>query len=156
MDARIFELAAACARSLDVDPDLVFAIVMTESSGNPFAIRYEPQFYKRYVLPLGLKDRTEATGRAISWGLMQVMGQVARERGFDGKYLSELCDPETGLYFGVLHLKGFFSRYGDETRAIASYNAGSPRFEGGALVNQSYVDKVLGWRRRIQRERPGA
>jgi hypothetical protein len=55
------------------------------------AIRYEPAFRTRYVAPLGLPP-TEEVARSISWGLMQVMGQVAREHGFAGKFLSALCD----------------------------------------------------------------
>jgi hypothetical protein len=62
-------------------------------------MRYEPAFRTRYVAPLGLPP-TEEIARSISWGLMQVMGQVAREHGFSGKYLSALCDPAAGLELG--------------------------------------------------------
>ncbi|MGD0955720.1 MAG: hypothetical protein ABR953_02685 [Candidatus Acidiferrales bacterium] len=42
--------------------------------------------------------------RPISWGLMQVMGQVARKHGFTGKFLSALCDPVTALDIGCAAL----------------------------------------------------
>jgi len=35
---------------------------------------------------------------------MQVMGQVAREHGFEGKFLSALCDPALGLDIGCAAL----------------------------------------------------
>jgi len=78
---------------------LVCAIVEQESAWEAHAIRYEPAFRTRYVAPLGLSP-TEEIARSISWGLMQVMGQVAREHGFNGKFLSALCEPEAGLDIG--------------------------------------------------------
>ena len=47
--------------------------------------------------------RTERKDRATSWGLCQVMGQVARELGCKVRSLLELdqlCAPEVGLEYG--------------------------------------------------------
>ena len=96
-------LARAAATKHALDPALVCAIIEQESSWNPHAIRYEPGFRTRYVAPLGLPP-TEEIARSISWGLMQVMGQVAREHGFEGKFLSALCDPAIGLDIGCAAL----------------------------------------------------
>jgi hypothetical protein len=82
---------------------LVCAVVEQESAWDTHAIRYEPGFRTRYVAPLGLPP-TEEIARSISWGLMQVMGQVAREHGFQGKFLSALCDPAIGLDLGCAAL----------------------------------------------------
>jgi Transglycosylase SLT domain len=78
---------------------LVCAIVEQESAWDAHAIRYEPAFRTRYVAPLALPP-TEEIARSMSWGLMQVMGQVAREHGFAGKFLSALCEPAAGLDIG--------------------------------------------------------
>jgi len=78
---------------------LVGAVVEQESAWDTHAIRYEPAFRTRYVAPLGLPP-TEEVARSMSWGLMQVMGQVAREHGFSGKFLSALCEPASGLDIG--------------------------------------------------------
>jgi len=78
---------------------LVCAVVEQESAWDAHAIRYEPGFRTRYVAPLGLPS-TEEVARSISWGLMQVMGQVAREHGFTRKFLSALCEPAAGLDIG--------------------------------------------------------
>jgi len=78
---------------------LVCAVVEQESAWDVHAIRYEPAFRTRYVAPLGLPP-TEEIARSISWGLMQVMGQVAREHGYQGKFLSALCEPAAGLDIG--------------------------------------------------------
>lgn len=125
-----------------IDPALTTAFVMVESSGNPTATRYEPNFYKRYILPLKLPP-PEGTKRATSWGLMQLMGQVAREKGFKGEF-EELFEPATGLYWSLKHLKHFINKYAPNLDdAIASYNAGSPRkTKEGNYVNQVYVDKI--------------
>lgn len=48
-------------------------------------------------------NASEAWSRGYSWGLMQVMGQVARENGFtpvEHPFLAELCDPEQGIAVG--------------------------------------------------------
>src|SRR5277367_4082004 len=95
----IVTLARTIAYEHGLDPALVCAVVEQESAWDAHAIRYEPGFRARYVAPLGLPP-TEEIARSISWGLMQVMGQVAREHGFAGKFLSPLCDPAAGLEVG--------------------------------------------------------
>src|SRR5712692_6395106 len=92
-------LARATAVKHALDPVLVCAVIEQESAWNPWAVRYEPGFLSRYVAPLyaaGKLSATETYTRSMSWGLMQVMGQVAREFGFAGDSLPELCDPATG------------------------------------------------------------
>jgi soluble lytic murein transglycosylase-like protein len=117
----------------------VKAIVYVESSFNPWAYRYEPHY--QYLVGTNLRV-TEQVGQQTSWGLMQVMGAVAREYGFTG-WFPELCQPEVGLEYGCKHFKRYADRYGNWIEAIAAYNAGSPRKAGDQYVNQSYVDKVL-------------
>lgn len=134
------------ALEFGIDPDLVEAMAMTESSGNPKATRYEPNFYKKYVQPMLTKNAIspkEAIGRATSWGLLQLMGQVAREKGFAGKF-EELFEPSVNLTWALKHLKRFINKYpAGLDDAIASYNAGSPRRnDAGSYVNQAYVDRV--------------
>lgn len=125
----------------DVSPDLIEAIVITESSGQPDAWRYEPNFYAKYIrdghYPEELKKEL-----ATSWGLMQVMGVIAWERGLRYKIKETLCTVDGGLDYGIKHLMRFMKKYGNWNDAIASYNAGSPRKKDGLYVNQRYVDKV--------------
>jgi soluble lytic murein transglycosylase-like protein len=97
--ADLLALARAAASKHALDAALVCAVIEQESSWDAHAIRYEPAFRARYVAPLGLPP-TEEIARSISWGLMQVMGQVAREHGFGGKFLSALCDAAIGLDIG--------------------------------------------------------
>ena len=140
------------AAAYGLDPDLVEAHVMTESSGNPKATRFEPQFYERYILPLNLRDRNEAQGRATSFGLLQIMGQVARELGFKGAF-SELLDPETGLEWGCKKLAQCYKKYSrnGQDAGIAAYNCGTPkRKKDGTFQNQEYVNRVYGFLREIK------
>ena len=97
---------------------------------------------------LGQMDPTERIGQMCSWGIMQVMGAVAREHGFTGKPsdFPKLCTIPDGLLYGCLHLVKFRARYSAWPDVIASYNAGSPRRSlgpDGPYMNQSYVDKVI-------------
>ncbi len=132
-------------------PDaIMFGWIEQESSWNPYAVREEPGFFKRYVLPKITKGQRERWQRAMSYGLLQIMGSTARkELGFDGEYLTELCDPALNLYLAsrfLLKLK----RGGDGSwaQALAAYNGGLGRVRGRdnrtrPYRNQHYVDGVV-------------
>lgn len=154
----------------EVEPKLVEAMVAVESGFNPWAWNPEPRY--RYLwdvkksepfrpltateiqaevppadFPFLAGDRdNEFWGQSASWGLMQVMGAVAREHGFPGKYLTQLCDPETGLDFGCLHLVRCLKwAKGDVPAALAAYNGGPTNDNRPGVEpkrNQVYVDKV--------------
>jgi soluble lytic murein transglycosylase-like protein len=138
----ILDLARHIACEHALDPALVCAVIEQESAWNPWAVRYEPGFLSRYVAPLyttGKLSATEAYTRAMSWGLMQVMGQVAREFGFKEASLSELCDPETGIEFGCRILAARMSRAkGDVPSALLAWNGGA---------NANYPAEVLARKR---------
>jgi soluble lytic murein transglycosylase-like protein len=110
--AELISVARAAALAHSLDPALVCAVCEQESAWNPWAIRYEPGFLARYVAPLftaGKISATEAYARSFSWGLMQVMGQVAREHDFTGASVAQLCDPATGLDIGCTVLAHKFA-----------------------------------------------
>jgi soluble lytic murein transglycosylase-like protein len=121
--------ARQIAAAHGLEPALVCAVIEQESAWNPWAVRYELAFLSRYVAPLytaGKISATEAYTRAISWGLMQVMGQVARESGFGKNSLAELCDPKIGVEFGCQILAKHMSRAkGDATQALLAWNGGA-------------------------------
>lgn len=130
----LIALARAAAANHSLDAALVCAVVEQESAWDAHAMRYEPVFRTRYVAPLGLPP-TEEIARSISWGLMQVMGQVAREHGFHEKFLSALCDPAAGLDVGCAVLAAKLSAAsGDVPRALALWNGGA---------NPDYAAQVL-------------
>lgn len=141
----------------DLDPRLVMeAWVAQESAWDPWASREERGFLKTYVLPKIVSPRgpigRERWQRSTSFGLLQVMGSTARTEGFKGRYLTQLCDPSVGLYFGCKHLKSRKIRSG-WTQALAAFNGGLGRIRGidnkePPYRNQSYVDKIL---ERVQR-----
>jgi soluble lytic murein transglycosylase-like protein len=136
-------------------PELVCAIVEQESAWDPWALRYEPAFYDKYIatsltarrpdrqasrLAAALTsseipdDPTESRARAFSWGLMQVMGQVAREHGFTGA-LASLCDPAVGLEIGCrVFAAKLAAAEGNVTRALLLWNGAG---------NQAYPAAVL-------------
>ena len=142
-------LIQSAARLHGLPVRLVKAIVEVESGGNPWAVRYEPMFYSRYIQGKKIhnippcSNATEERLRAHSFGLMQIMGATAREAGFKGAYLAELCEPDVNLEWCCRYLAGLVKKHGGVEPAVAAYNAGSPR-KGidGRWVNQAYVDKV--------------
>jgi soluble lytic murein transglycosylase-like protein len=133
--SELVSCALATAARQELDPRLVCAVIEQESAWDTFAIRFEPAFLARYVSPLGL-SATEEIARSTSWGLMQVMGQVARENGFVGKSLVELSLPELGLEIGCTVLaRKIALAEGDNAKALALWNGGA---------NQGYAADVLG------------
>jgi soluble lytic murein transglycosylase-like protein len=132
-------LARSAASRHQLYPEIVCAIIEQESAWNPWAIRYEPAFYDRYILPLRsrgeITHETEARARATSWGLMQVMGQVARETGFAKAFLSELCDPIAGIETGcAVFDRKLAAAEGNVARALLLWNGGG---------NSHYAAEVL-------------
>jgi len=93
----------------------------------------------------------ELLAQQTSWGLMQIMGGTARERGFKG-WLTELCDPSINLEWGCRHLRWMMDHnnaYGLPDFRIkpedlaAAWNAGTRVVVDGKYKNQPYVDRVL-------------
>src|ERR1700736_1117453 len=123
-------LARTTAAKYGLSPSLVCAVVQQESAWNQFAMRYEAAFFAKYIAPLYVNNKinaTEAYARAFSWGLMQVMGEVAREFGFDGS-LAVLTDPESNLDIGCKILKHKLDwAKGDVEKGLLSWNGGATK-----------------------------
>lgn len=149
-DQDILDIIIKHSKEFGLDPNLVKAIIQKESAFVGFRTRYEPN-WKRFVSPLsyahtmGLSIETECMGQSTSWGLMQVMGAVCREQGFDS-YFPQLCLPDLGIYHGCKKLFSLRARYTELNDAIASYNAGHPEWvdpQKSRYINQTYVTDVL-------------
>lgn len=146
-----------------VDPDLAIAIAEAESHFDELAARHETGWKYLYNVESFAKNSrisqdTERIFQMTSWGMMQVMGSVARELGHRVNLL-ELTKPEVGVRFGCLKLKDLMRKYSKPEDVIASYNAGSPRkvIDTGKYFNQTYVDKVHGlYVQRKAFKRPGS
>lgn len=156
------ELVEAIAAPHGFDVDLVLAIIAQESRGRPAAWNPEPRY--RWLVnyetgephevtevqarmkmppngfphPAGVDADAEFLGQQASWGLLQVMGAVARERGFRGTDFGALCEPWRGLHYGIRHLSYLRKRFGDGDDMLATYNGG-PAAKG---KNRSYVAAV--------------
>src|SRR6266576_1832825 len=137
--AAILQLARAIAAQHGLPQEIGCWMIGRESTDSEWAVRYEPGFLARYVMPqynAGKLDITETYTRSMSWGVMQVMGQVAREFGFNGKYLSELCDPAVGIEYGCRKLdKCLEMANGDMGVALDRYNGtGNPNYAKEVLA----------------------
>lgn len=146
-------LLDAASREHGLPRSLVAAIADAESGGDPSAFRFEPAFFTRYVDGKNKAHAgqcslaSENMARASSFGLMQVMGQTARELGFDGPFLTGLCDPATGLAYGCRLLARLAARYKsrpDAWQAVAAaYNGGPGAVRGpGDYANPAYVQNI--------------
>lgn len=168
MDA-IRHKIVATSEALGLDPLLVEAVVLQESSGNPWAWNPEPHYRwlwdvasgrpfraltpeenasevppPDFPAPRGAPRDSEWWGQQASWGLMQIMGAVAREAGFQGTFLTQLCEPDPNLAYGCRHLKGLLDRYGgDRRKALLAYNGGPAAALQNPAFNESYATEVM-------------
>jgi len=150
------DIIRKCSKKYSLPINLIKAIIEVESSGNKYAIRYEPNFrwtknIDKYSGSYQSKA-TEKNAQKTSWGLMQIMGGTARELGYDETFLSGLLDERTNIELGCKYLAGLRKRFSDmensislfDDNMVAAYNAGSPRRkENGEFVNQEYVDRII-------------
>ncbi|MBK9496775.1 MAG: lytic transglycosylase domain-containing protein [Xanthomonadales bacterium] len=167
----ILDIARIEAKDKRITLALILGIVQAESSGDTWAYKPEPPYRYLWDVKRGrpfrdltMAERTsenaphdflapvpsvdpdaEWWGQQASWGLMQVMGAVAREVGFGGPYLTALCDPALGLHIGCTKLRRLLQAYGDAEMAVSAYNFGHVAFKPGTkeFENQRYVDKVI-------------
>jgi hypothetical protein len=139
----ILALVDPAAKKNGLDFWTLVAQIEKESSGNPLAMRHEPDFrwfYPRGAHPTG----DELEFQRSSWGLLQIMGATARELGYTAPATpwpsSPLKnDPVTALDLGCRYLAGELKRYGNLRDALSAYNSGhaTPNNFG------AYVEPIL-------------
>ena len=130
------------AASINWSPTLLEAQVVVESAGDPWAFRYEPAFWAHYLIH-NAAAKTHNPFGACSFGLLQIMYEVAVEEGFTGRP-EELWTPATGLMCGVRHLQKLrMWRPSDDHAVLAAYNGGMAGNGGAPYRNQAYITRVL-------------
>lgn len=139
-------------------PSIVAGVCWQESGGsyaradgscNPYAIRPEPGFWHRYLPAITKFVAASPSQRddrwfkfpdiySCSYGLMQVLYQVARERGFDPVFPHELADPDLGIKAGCAQLRFCIDQ--SSVRGDTAI-AGLLRYNGGG--DPDYARKVI-------------
>jgi hypothetical protein len=144
----------AIASKYALPPALLAAVTQTESRFEPWATRFEPAYPNNPRVRRAAKQwkkthkdlpnlATEIDDRSRSYGLMQVMGETAREQGFAAPNLAELYIPKNAIEHGALLLRKLLDRYhGDTLSAISAYNQGNNRKRNGRFANFEYVYRV--------------
>lgn len=142
------EMITEKSRQADLPPEMILAIIETESDGNPYAATYHANYSwinMQTKRPADCHPNTESVHQRMAWGLMQIMGAIARDMGFEG-WLTELTNPEINIAIGMKYLASLAKKYMEShgiDGVIAAYNAGSPKKTAdGKYRNQAYVDKV--------------
>ena len=124
LDAMIYY----AANKYRVDPALVKAVAMVESSLNPYA-----------------KNPTDP-----SWGLMAVMPILAEDFGIVRDWhnpsdaeIAMIRDPQTNLNIGAWHLNRLLEKYTFD-ESVQMYNVGETGYRNGRR-NLDYLSKVKRW-----------
>ena len=116
------------ARRHEMDPRVVMAVIVVESSGYNFA--------RSHVGALGLMQIMPATGE-----------ELARELDIAWRGPSTLFDPVQNIRLGVAYLRQLSDRYGELPAALAAYNWGPARIDSrirrGRKLPSLYVEQVL-------------
>lgn len=152
--ATLLNLVIDTAEKHDIDARMLDAIIVTESTYDPLASRYEPH-YKWLATPdlfaasCKVSVELEAELQKTSMGLCQIMGGTARDCGYTDKLL-RLLDPKTNLTMACRYITRIKRRYSKLEDIISAYNAGSVRLVGARYSNQDYVDLVLHWIERLK------
>jgi soluble lytic murein transglycosylase len=132
------------AEEKEVDAALIAAVIYSESK---------------------FRDQTSSAGAR---GLMQITPEAAefieKQSGGTTFELADLADPELNIRYGTFLLRELLERYdGDETAALAAYNAGPGNADewGGADLSvediefpetRAYVEEVLEKKEEYRRE----
>jgi soluble lytic murein transglycosylase-like protein len=140
---RYSTLIQQAASLYGLNADLLEAQVLEESSGEPDAFRWEPDFYRHCI-----HGRAQAVaGRfgplaACSYGLLQIMLETAMERGFADRP-EQLFVDRVGLAWGAKHLQALLALSpGDYPLALARYNGGAAVARPFASPQLAYVTAI--------------
>jgi len=120
LDEEIVNAIASAAETYNIDPNLIRAVIMTESSNNPNAV-----------------------SSAGAMGLMQLMPRTAESLG-----VTDPFDISQNIHGGTRYLRQMLDRFdGDLELALAAYNAGASNVErfGGVppfRETQNYIPRV--------------
>jgi hypothetical protein len=118
--AEIDRIVSRYSKHYDLDPDLVHAVIKTESDYNPKAI-----------------------SAAGAEGLMQIVPQTQKHLGLEDPF-----EADSNVEAGVRYLKALICRYKKIPLALAAYNAGPSRVDRYGDIppyreTRNYVKKVL-------------
>jgi soluble lytic murein transglycosylase-like protein len=163
-------------------PSLIGAVVLKESSARQGAWNPEPRYRwfwdvknrrpfravtdeeirsevppEDFPGPRGVDPDAEWWGQQASWGLMQIMGAVARQNGFEDPDLPDLIwRPDLNIELGTRHLRWGMEQIGSgvnrEVAMLAAYNGGLSGNRRPPFRNLKYAQDVL----RIERSVFGA
>lgn len=119
------------------------AQILVESGGDANALRYEHDFFVRYI-----KDNPAAKGAvygplaACSYGLLQVMLETMLELGFPGRP-EDLFTPRTNLVWAGKYLADLVRwAGGDLERALCAFNGGKQATMTKPYRNALYAQRV--------------
>jgi soluble lytic murein transglycosylase-like protein len=127
--ARLADRIYHAARRNGVEPNLVMAMIRTESTFQPYAVSRKGA--------VGLMQLLPATAEA-----------VAEEMGLEWEGAHQLFEPDVNIELGTYYLRKLLDRFhGDLDLALEAYNRGPTRLArlsaGGGRPPRSYANRVL-------------
>ena len=139
----LVKLAVEVAHEYNLDPALVCAHIDIRSQWNsgfslPTAVSY--------LVHQNFPDPMECEWRSVQWGLMGILGEFARNEGYQGK-LSELLAPDRNLQEGCRILKRLMGSDPDYQKAaveaLVKWNRESSQNFAALVLSKLEAYRVL-------------
>lgn len=121
------EIVADISDRYEVDENLIYAIIKTESNFNK-----------------------NATSKVKAKGLMQIVDdtaiEISKKIGIENFDISMLYEPEINIEIGTYYFKELYDKYKNKTIAIIAYNAGQGNvdkwIESGIITGNTNLDDI--------------
>lgn len=115
------EFVEKYAMEYELDPDIIYAVIKTESSFDP-----------------------DAVSNVGARGLMQIMEEtfdwIKFRLGDDVTVYDEMFDPETNIRYGAYLVDYLLEKFGDKDTAIAAYHSGAGCVSGWLSEKENSAD----------------
>jgi hypothetical protein len=122
-----------------ISPNLIKAVISTESAGNAFAVPKDPKTGKLLSSAKGLMQLVKGTAKDMEDE--PAVQDIMKSTGKKGP--ADLFDPTTNIAMGSRYLQKLLTKYkGDTRKAVASYYAGPGAIDDAVAKGGNWEENI--------------